>query len=76
MLLFGFFSACDGASAPIDAETRQAIDSISSAQMAILRVEMDTQCAQRHKTELPLLIDSIRQHRLKEINEKLKGVGK
>lgn len=76
MFISGFFAACEGSSAPMDAETRQAIDSIATAQISTLRVQLDTQCAQRHRTELPLLIDSIRQKRLKEINEKLKGVVK
>jgi hypothetical protein len=37
---------------------------------------MDTLCQQRRSAELPRLVDSIRAHRLREIQEQLKTIPK
>ena len=76
LLLLLLASACGSPNTPLDADTRQAIDSISLAQINIARSEMDTLCSQRRLTELPRLVDSIKQHRLQEIQEQLKTVPK
>ncbi|MCE7922336.1 MAG: hypothetical protein DYG98_04715 [Haliscomenobacteraceae bacterium CHB4] len=76
LLLLPLFSACGSQNKPLDADTRQAIDSISQVQINIARQELDTLCQQRRLTELPRMIDSIKQHRLREIQEQLKTVPK
>jgi hypothetical protein len=68
------FAACDATNKPLDAETRQVIDSISTAQIRQARLELDSVCLSQRTTVLPYLIDSIKQKRLKEIEEKLKTV--
>jgi hypothetical protein len=67
-------AACGTADKPMDADTRQVIDSISTAQIRATRLELDSVCAAQRSTELPRLIDSIKQRRLKEIDEKLRTV--
>ncbi|MCC6461537.1 MAG: hypothetical protein IT260_13775 [Saprospiraceae bacterium] len=64
--------ACGGSNTPLDADTRQAIDSISSLQMRQARIELDTQCATRRRTELPQLVDSIKKERIREIQQQLR----
>lgn len=75
-LLLPLLSACGSPNTPLDADTRQAIDSISQAQINIARQELDTLCQQRRLTDLPRMVDSIKQHRLREIQEQLKTVPK
>ncbi len=65
---------CGGPNTPLDADTRQKIDSISAAQIRLARAEMDTLCQRERDTTLPRLIDSIRQKRLSEIQQQLKTV--
>lgn len=69
-------AACGSPNTPLDAETRQTIDSIAVVRINLLRSEMDTLCNQRRKAELPHLIDSIKQHRMREIQDQLKTVPK
>lgn len=76
LLLLPLFSACGGSGTPLDADTRQAIDSISTAQINLARKELDTLCQQRRAREMPHLVDSIKQKRLHEIQEQLKTVPK
>jgi hypothetical protein len=61
---------------PLDADTRQQIDSISFARIRDLRREMDSLCKEERSVRLPQLIDSIRQQRVREIQEQLKTVPK
>jgi hypothetical protein len=70
------FIACNNPDTPLDADSRQAIDSISSSQISLARMELDSLCRQRRVTELPRLVDSIKQVRLREIQEQLKTVPK
>lgn len=77
LLFVLLFSACgDGGNKPLDAKTRQAIDSISAEHIRLVRIELDSQCAKQRTTELPRLIDSIRAIREQQIREKLKGLTK
>lgn len=69
-------AACGSPDTPLDAETRQTIDSIAVVRINLLRSEMDTLCNQRRVAELPHLIDSIKQHRMREIQDQLKTVPK
>lgn len=70
-------SACgDGGNKPLDAKSRQAIDSISAEHIRLVRIELDSQCAKQRSAELPRLVDSIRAVREQQIREKLKGLTK
>jgi len=68
------FTSCGSPNTPLDAETRRVIDSISTYQINLARTELDTLCQRQRMTEMPRLVDSIRQIRLREIEEKLKTV--
>lgn len=66
--------ACGGAGTPLDAGTRQAIDSIASAEIRQARIDIDSLCKMERTTTLPRLVDSIKQKRIREIQEQLKTV--
>ncbi|MFN0175120.1 MAG: hypothetical protein ACKVU0_10765 [Saprospiraceae bacterium] len=66
--------ACGSPSAPLDAETRMRIDSISNAQIARAQTEHDSLCKAAQITQLPHFVDSIKKIRLREIEEQLKTV--
>lgn len=68
--------ACGGQGTPIDADTRMRIDSISNAQIAKAQIEQDSLCRTAKITQLPLLVDSIKKIRLREIEEQLKTIPK
>ena len=68
--------ACDGPNTPLDAVTRQTIDSIATAEIRLARVELDSLCQLQQTTVLPLLVDSIKQKRLQEIQQQLKTIPK
>lgn len=68
--------ACGSPNTPLDADTRIRIDSIANAQIARAQLEYDSLCKAVLLTELPRLVDSIKQIRLREIEEQLKTVPK
>lgn len=68
--------ACSGSNQPLDAATRQAVDSLSTAQIRQARADLDSLCLQQRTTVLPQMVDSIKKHRLREIEEQLKTVPK
>ena len=68
--------ACGAQETPLDADTRMRIDSISNAQISKAQVEHDSLCRAAKITQLPLLVDSIKKIRLREIEEQLKTVPK
>jgi len=68
--------SCGIAETPLDANTRQAIDSLSTAEIRVLRVELDSQCQMARVTVVPQLVDSIKQLRLREIEEQLRSIPK
>jgi hypothetical protein len=74
--LCGLHTGCDSASAPLDAATRQRIDSTATAQIRQTRLELDSLCAVQRSTELPRLVDSIKQKREEEIARQLQTVPK
>lgn len=78
VLLFAAWAlaSCTGPDAPLDADTRQRIDSTVISQERLSRIEIDSMCAQRERTDLPRLVDSFKQLRLREIQEQLKTVPK
>lgn len=76
-LFFGLLlAACGNPNTPLDAGTRNRIDSTAAAQIRIASVELDSLCKLQHETVLPQLVDSIKQKRLSEIREQLKSVPK
>lgn len=70
--LAAFAPACEVTTKPMDADTRQAIDSIVGAKMGTAQLELDSLCTVESNTRLPHLIDSIKQQRLMEIEQQLK----
>ena len=74
-LLIVWLSACNG-KVPLDAPTRNAIDSTATAHIAKARVEIDSMCAVTEQNKMPFWIDSIKKIRLQEIEEKLKTIPK
>ncbi|MCC6283150.1 MAG: hypothetical protein IT262_21260 [Saprospiraceae bacterium] len=66
--------ACGSAETPLDANTRQAIDSLTTAEIRVLRVELDSQCQRDRLTIVPQMVDSIKQVRLREIDAQLKTI--
>ncbi len=69
-------AACESANTPLDADTRQAIDSISALRIRQTRAEMDSLCNLNRPKILPRLVDSMRTVRKREIEEALKNVPK
>ncbi len=67
-------SACGGSNVPLDADTRAAIDSTATAQIAKARVELDSLCATSERMQMAHLVDSIKKVRLQEIEEQLKQI--
>ncbi len=70
------FCACGATETPLDADTRKAIDSISTVRIRIVRASLDSLCRQNRVTVLPHMIDSLRQVRVSEIERQLKTVPK
>lgn len=68
--------ACGSADTPLDANTRQTIDSLSTAEIRLLRVELDSQCQTARMTVLPQMVDSIKRVREREIAEQLRTIPK
>lgn len=68
--------ACGASNTPLDADTRIRIDSIANAQIAKAQTDYDSMCKAALITQLPLLVDSIKRIRLREIEEQLKTVPK
>lgn len=73
-LLLPLFTACGGGNAPLDADTRMRIDSIAAARTRLAQRELDSLCAAQRIALMPQLVDSIKQVRLKEIEEQMKTV--
>ncbi len=69
-----YLPACGGPDAPLDADTRQRIDSSAAAQIRQIRISLDSLCQAQRSAQLPVLMDSIRRVRLREIEEKLRTI--
>ncbi len=77
LLLFCLFSlqmACDNTNVPLDAEARRMVDSLSAARIGIERRTIDSLCRSYNRTLLPQMVDSIKQVRLRQIEEQIKRV--
>ena len=75
-LLLIVFCACDSPNTPLDADTRQRIDSAATEQIRLATIEIDTMCIRLRSTMRAQLVDSIKQVRLREIQEQLRTVPK
>ncbi len=70
------FCSCGSPNTPLDADTRQRIDSAATEQIRLVTFELDTHCTRIRYGEMIRLVDSIKQVRIKEIEEQLKAVPK
>lgn len=68
--------ACGSPNTPLDAATRSRIDSIANAQIALAQTEYDSICKSAHDNRLPIMVDSLKQVRLRRIEEQLKTIPK
>ncbi len=68
--------ACDPADMPLDAHSRRRVDSLTNVGTLRVQKEMDSLCLVQKTTVLPLLIDSIKRQRMKEIQENLRTIPK
>lgn len=76
LVAIGLLGACNGANAPLDADTRATIDSTANAQIGKARVVLDSLCVVTERAQMAHLIDSIKKVRLQEIEKQLKSVPK
>ncbi len=75
-LLLIALCACGSPNTPLDADSRQRIDSAATEQIRLATIEIDTMCTRLRYTMKAKLVDSIRQVRLREIQEQLRTVPK
>ncbi|MCY7330198.1 MAG: hypothetical protein LH618_16730 [Saprospiraceae bacterium] len=73
-LALAWLPAWGSPDAPLTADTRQRIDSISTAQIRQTQIGLDSFCQARRSARLPVLMDSIQKIRLQEIEEKLQTI--
>jgi hypothetical protein len=74
--LLSFVFSCDNNDRPLDADVKQKIDSLSNVRIREAKAELDTLCKHQQLTVLPLLVDSIKIERKKEIENALKSIPK
>jgi hypothetical protein len=74
LCLIFLLPACGDLSKPIDAETRRVIDSVSTSVIQRTRIEIDSAYKNALITKMPQVMDSIRQVRLREIENQLKNI--
>ena len=69
---FLVINACVNKKAPIDADTRKLIDSLSTAQINVLKLQSDSLCEIAMEEQLPRLVHSLKTFRLQQIEQKLR----
>ena len=68
-------TACENASQkPLDGKSRQIVDSLTAEGIRFARREMDSLCVLERQNRMPKVIDSLKQIRLREIEEKMRTV--
>lgn len=73
-LIFTVISACGNLTKkPIDAKTRDIIDSVANAQCRQIRSELDTFYNQNHPVLMQKLMDSLMVERRKEIEKQVQS---
>lgn len=76
LLLLFLLANCGGGQRPLDADTRQRIDSLSYVRTNQLRVQLDSACSAQRPQALVQVVDSIRRVREQEIAEQLRTISK
>lgn len=71
-----FLWGCGSQGTPLDAGARRQVDSLSAAGIGVARRELDSVCKEGQTTVLPLLIDSLKKERKKEIQRQLETIPK
>lgn len=66
--------ACGGPNTPLEADTRERIDSLATAAMRDVRVRLDSQCLLDRRQVMPQMVDSLVAVRRAQIEEKLRNV--
>jgi hypothetical protein len=66
--------ACKNAATPLDADERHLVDSLGAAGISMQRYLIDSTCKVQRTTVLPLLVDSIRAVREREIREQIQSI--
>ncbi|MEQ1745029.1 MAG: hypothetical protein ABMA02_06375 [Saprospiraceae bacterium] len=74
--LLYLLTSCGSSGTPLDADTRDRIDSTAAAQIRLAQLELDSLCVVRRAAELPRMVDSIKQKRLQEIERQLRTLPK
>ncbi|MFN0015147.1 MAG: hypothetical protein ACKVU2_11425 [Saprospiraceae bacterium] len=74
--VLSMLAGCGGAGTPLDAGTRDRIDSMATAQIRLAQLELDSLCVVQRAGELPRMVDSIKGKRLQEIERQLRTVPK
>lgn len=70
------FCACGNPNTPLDADTRQRIDSAATEQIRLATVDLDSHCINIRYHQMNRLVDSFRQVRHQEIEAQLKELPK
>lgn len=73
---FIFWLGCGGQGTPLNADARRQVDSLSAAGIGVARRDLDSICKENQVSVLPLLIDSLKKERKKEIQRQLETVPK
>lgn len=68
--------ACVNTNRPLDADERHQVDSLAAAAIGVARRDLDSICRDQRKNYLPLLIDSLKKERLRNIQEQIKQIPK
>lgn len=73
---FFSFTACVNTNRPLDADERHQVDSLAAAAIGVARRDLDSVCRDQKKNYLPVLIDSLKKERLRNIQEQIKQIPK
>ncbi len=75
-LLFLLFiaSGCGDPNIPLDATARRRVDSLAAVGVGLARQQQDSICREQRITLLPVLIDSIKQERIRAIQAQLNQI--
>lgn len=67
------WAACkNAAQKPLDGKSREIVDSLTAEGIRLARKETDSLCLLERKNRMPKVIDSLKQIRLREIEEKMR----
>jgi hypothetical protein len=69
-----FFACSDLSKKPLDAASRRAVDSLATLGIQQTRLQIDSIYKDARVSRMPQVLDSIRQQRLREIEEQLRSI--